>query len=104
MPVVKTSLDAYDSVDLTARQADVLRALWAVGQATDQEIADWLGWTINRVTGRRGELEKKGLVYCARHKLGPTGRTMSVWAPVPQQMNLFTEGKVPHRPEARRGA
>lgn len=100
MPVVKTSLDAYDSVDLAARQADVLRALRALGEATDQEIAGWLDWTINRVTPRRGELAAMGLVHRARRRIGPTGRYVSVWALVPKQMELFTEGKVPHRGEA----
>ena len=90
--VTHTSLEAYDSVDLNARQGDVMRAIQALHAAgrrpCDQDIAARLGWTINRVTPRRGELETFGLVFCTCLKIGPTGRRVSVWAPTPEQMKL----------------
>lgn len=92
MPVIATSLEAFDSVDLPARQAEVLGALRELGEASDQEIAEHLGWTINRVTPRRGELEIRGLVMRRRLKRGRTGRKVSVWAPTPVQYRLMFGG------------
>lgn len=88
MTVQATSLAAYDSVALGARQAEVLEAITELGECTDAEIADHLGWTINRVTPRRGELEEAGLVVRTAVKAGPTGRKVSVWRLTPRQLAL----------------
>lgn len=88
MPVQATSLAAYDSVALGARQAEVLAAITELGECTDQQIADRLGWTINRVTPRRGELEEAGLVIRTAVRPGPTGRKVSVWRITPRQLRL----------------
>lgn len=86
--VQPTSLAAYDSVALTERQQDVLDALFELGEASDQQIAERLGWTINRVTGRRGELVEAGLVMRGRIVDGPLRRKVSTWRPVPKQLRM----------------
>lgn len=93
MAVTKTTLEAYDSVDLTERQAEVLGALERLREASDQELAAALDWPINRVTPRRGELQALGLVHRARLKPGETGRTVSVWGLVPRQLPLTGFGE-----------
>lgn len=93
MGVVATSRWAYESVDLPARQLDVIVALLAMGEATDKQIAAHLAWPINRVTPRRGELHEKGLVARARLTVDPeTGRDVSVWRLEPTQQDLFGRG------------
>jgi DNA-binding MarR family transcriptional regulator len=52
------SLYAYQSVNLTLRQAQVLEAFRDGGEYTDVEIGQKLNWPINRVCGRVGELLK----------------------------------------------
>jgi len=56
------SIEAYHGLKLSKRQAEVVKALQLLGQATDQRIADYLGYTVNRVTGRVTELRDKGVV------------------------------------------
>lgn len=65
----QTSLAAWEKTKLKigAAQRAVLHTLKRLNEltlrgATDQEVAKALGWSINRVTPRRGELYKKGLV------------------------------------------
>lgn len=55
----QTSLDAYRSVDLNTRQAEVYRIIQIFGPITNKRIAEELGWPINRVTGRVNELRNK---------------------------------------------
>ena len=88
MAVQPTSRWAYEEVDLSARQSDVIRALDELGEASDQEIAAYLKWTINRVTPRRGELVALGVVARARLKAGPFGHKVSVWRLEPVQLDL----------------
>ncbi len=56
------SIEAYHGIDLTKRQAAVVRALSFLGDATDLQIANHLKISINRVTGRITELREKGAV------------------------------------------
>jgi DNA-binding MarR family transcriptional regulator len=79
MSVTDTSLAAYETANVSASQAAVMNAL-RYASLTDQEIAEDLGWTINRVTPRRGELVKLGLVMYAARIPGPSGRMTSLWA------------------------
>lgn len=79
MTVTSTSLTAFTTVNVSERQNETLLALYLLKQATDVQIADMLGWTINRVTPRRGELKKMGLVEFVRTTIGPTGRPAKVW-------------------------
>lgn len=92
MTVLATSREAFKSVDLTARQADVMRALealWAArSEPCDQDIAGFLDWPINRVTPRRGELEALGLIVRGGIKRGPSGRKTSWWRRMPRQPGL----------------
>lgn len=88
MPVAETSRWAYETVALTERQGQVMRAIDTLGECSDTEIAEELGWPINCVTGRRGELVDAGLVVRARLKEGPSGRLVSVWRPKKSQLEL----------------
>jgi hypothetical protein len=92
MTVRAESLAAYDTVDLTARQTDVLAAIAALHAAgrrpADADIAAHLGWTINRVTPRRGELVDLGRVTLAGRKLNAGGNRVRVWMPVPEQLRF----------------
>lgn len=84
MPVAPTSLEAFDSVDLTERQAEVMAAIEQLGTCSDQAIAEHLDWTINRVTPRRGELVEYGMVVRADYATNAHGRRVSVWRSVRQ--------------------
>ncbi len=47
---------------------------------SDRDIALLLGWSINRVTGRRNELARMGKVYTTGNKYdSQTSRMVSVW-------------------------
>lgn len=93
MTVQPNSLAAYDTVDLSSRQAEVfgaIRDLHRLGRKpSDQDVAVWLDLPINSVTGRRGELHEQGLIVLAEHKKGPTGRKVAVWAPSPVQLSFW---------------
>lgn len=54
--------------------------------ACDVEIARQLGWTINCVTPRRGELEQKGFIKKVGHTLNSAGRRMNVYLPNDYEM------------------
>lgn len=65
--------------ELGEKRSQVLIALMELGEATDQEISDKLNWTINRVTGRRFELQDADLVEQVRTIKGPYGHPRTVW-------------------------
>lgn len=92
MTVRPTSLEAYDSVDIGARQREVLNAIRELGAATDKEIARFLGWEINRITPRRGELVAAGLVK-ERGVVEQNGRKAITWSvvPSPSKPALYVE-------------
>lgn len=78
----QTSLWAYDNVKTTLgeRHHQVLHALGDLGEATNGEIGQRLGWTPNRVTGRVNELRKKGKVeYVRTRACKVTGFQAKVW-------------------------
>lgn len=55
-----TSLVAYSQVNCSPREQDVLEAIETLGmEATNLQISEWLGWPINRVTGRTNKLVEK---------------------------------------------
>lgn len=60
--IQQTSLDAYNSVSINEAQRRVHDIIIHLGPLTDKEIAQHLQWSINRVTPRRGELVRMGLV------------------------------------------
>ena len=89
MTVAPTSRWAYETVEVNDRQQDVVGALRILGEASDQQIAAHLNWTINRVTPRRGELVEMNLVARSRVGFNETGRKVSYWRLVLQQGDLF---------------
>ena len=75
-----TSLEAYKSVELQKNEKMVLAALISLkGRATNQQIADYLQWPINRVTGRTNSLFKKRKIREGDKVKAPTGRTAQQW-------------------------
>lgn len=88
-----TSIKAYKEDALPTlgqRQAVVLRALEALGAATNSELAQKLDWTINRVTPRVYELRKAGKVTDdGKRPCKITGRVAYVWVPMPIQAKLL---------------
>jgi hypothetical protein len=77
-----TSLHAYELLtqNLTDRQKEVLDRLRYFPDVTNMELAVSLGWTVNRITGRVGELRKLGLVLDAgKRPCKITGGTSHAW-------------------------
>lgn len=66
----KNSLLAYKNLtpELTKRQAEVFEIFQNGGEYTDQEVAQKLGWPINRVSGRVGDLIKLNKIVVAGRK------------------------------------
>ena len=78
--IAETSRQAYKSLkDLGDKQRVVYEAIKTLGRATNEELATWLGWPIQSVTGRVNELGKYGMV--AVDGIGKTrsGRSAKVW-------------------------
>ena len=73
------SLPAFKEPKDQSRQK-VFSAIQKLQPCTNQQIAKYLGWEINRVTGRVRELVEKTLVECA-YKAPDynTGRTVNYW-------------------------
>lgn len=72
------SITAYHGIDLTRRQAEVVRALKTLKNATDQQIADFLDIGINRVTGRITELRAKGVIIEVGRFAGRFGKLVRI--------------------------
>lgn len=82
--VTDTSRRAYETVKprLGAKQAQVLEVIRRAGDhgVTDEEISKALGWGINRVTPRRNELVKLGLVVDGgQERPNDSGSSATVW-------------------------
>lgn len=79
--IQQTSLLAYLEVkpNLGQRQNDVLNAIMFLGKCTDQQIMKHLGWPINCITNRRGELLKKGLIKEAGLIKNEGNRLVTTW-------------------------
>lgn len=96
MGVTFTSREAYEEVDLPRAQKAVYEAIWELWNGhrgpSDQEVADNLGWSVNRVTGRRNELVEQGLIVAGGVKLNALGRKVFWWRPEPVQIEMFPEG------------
>ena len=63
----QTSLFSYAAIvsepeQLNERQKKVYEAIKVLGLVSDKKIAQFLGWPINTVTPRRGELAKMGAI------------------------------------------
>lgn len=78
----QTSYQAYTEVkeNIDKCRAKVLNAIKELGVCTDKDIANKLGWEINRVTGRRGELVIEGKVISdGKRKDLKTNRPVNYW-------------------------
>jgi DNA-binding MarR family transcriptional regulator len=82
MGVAQTSLWAYESQlkQLGEKQFKVYETLKHLGMANNQEVADYLGWPINKVTGRMSELNYKGLVYMEQIAKNSAGIRVKYWS------------------------
>lgn len=85
------SIKAYGGIPLTQRQVEVVAAFQELGKATDQQVADYLLYAINRVTGRVKELTDKGVLREAGTIRGRLGKDVRVSELVPlyYQESLF---------------
>lgn len=84
-----TSVDAANSVDATALEAEVLVAfrdsIWCLNYGfTSEEAANYLKMELGSVTPRFRPLEAKGYIYrTAERRSGKSGRNRIVWKLVP---------------------
>ncbi len=90
----ETSRPAYEEAKVSSdlKRQIVFKAIRTLGVCTDSDIQKYLGWGINKITPRRGELVARGLVESAYKKEGPEGRKVNYWKIVPvlpKQANLF---------------
>ena len=82
MPLQQTSLEAYRKIygELGEKQARVLNVFQGSQALTNMEIADILGWSINRVTPRVFELrERQMLKEAMKRHCAVTGRMAIAW-------------------------
>ena len=81
-----TSREAYEGLTrLNYKQKRVFETIQQRQPCTDQQIAEALGWPINRVTPRRGELEKGGVIVSAGKVRTSSGRNAHSWRLTKQQ-------------------
>lgn len=81
--VAQTSIEAYRSLKgLGEKQRIVHEALGELGVASNQDVADALGWPINRVTGRMKELRDYGFVAVHGLKTNQYGNSVKTWCVV----------------------
>jgi len=83
MAVHKNSISALTEMPYSHKErcrTSVLKAIIELKEASDQGIAEYLGWTINRVTPRRGELLERMRIYEKGCKIGKYGKRVTVWA------------------------
>ena len=83
------STHSYHTLKLTQRQKEVINALDVLGQATDTQIADYLGYTVNRVTGRITELRDSGVIVECDTVRGEFGKPVRVCRVKNTKENLF---------------
>ena len=83
----QTSLMAFSEAKtrLSTTQGQVLEALEEIAPATNLMVAKHLGWPINSITPRMGELRKKQKVVTAHIGRDITGRSAHFWKPITQQ-------------------
>lgn len=77
-----TSLKAYDEIkdSLGRTQMEVYQFFKMHGPHTNSECANFLGWSINRITGRNNELRELGLLEASgKRKCNCTGRMAYIW-------------------------
>ena len=74
--MISTSLEAYNSIlpDLQKKEKQVIACLFMIGPSTNEEIGNYLGWAVNRITGRTNSLLKKGILARGERVKGTSGR------------------------------
>lgn len=80
-----TQATAYQEIreTLPEKRRIVLNAIDTLGLATLIEIANWLGWPINSVSGRVTELAKDGLIEdSGQRATNPSGKKAILWKKV----------------------
>jgi hypothetical protein len=83
MTLAQTSLLAYRTLTkLGDKQEQVFEAIKEMGKASNEQIADYLGWPINRVTGRTNELANFDLVKVDGLTIGKSGKSAKTWVVV----------------------
>lgn len=85
--IAGTSRAAYEQIKskLGDKQQAVYDAVGELGVATNEQIAEYLDWPINRVTGRVTELKKMGFVDVegiTKNKSGFSAKQWSVRNPL----------------------
>jgi hypothetical protein len=78
----QNSLFAFISLKpkMTEREREVYNSARMYNRPfTDKDIANFMGWPINRITGRRGGLVKKGLVRLVRDDYFQDGSKVNLW-------------------------
>ena len=78
----ETQLDSFKELQdvISDRQKTVYSVLKSRGPKTNRGIAKFLGWDINRVTGRVTELVNLGMVTTDRTTFDQeTNRTVTLW-------------------------
>ena len=90
MAVDENSIVAFRSMSEEIR----LRIRWEVYLAIkkfcevfDIEIKEYLGWDINKITGRRNELAEQGKIYLVG-KFKRRGKMRNVWAVTKNETQL----------------
>lgn len=79
--IAETSMQAYAAIQnkLGARQEEVYNAIKLLGRASNEEVADYLGLPINRITGRCTELRNFGLIAVDGITKNKSGASAKVW-------------------------
>jgi len=85
-----TSRKAYDTLQRVGeKQLAVFKFIQEHGPVCNLDIADGLGWEINRVTGRSRELFEMNEIEVAYKDKSRTGRTAKFWQVTPIQRRLI---------------
>lgn len=81
MTVAYTSQLAYSQIKnkLGAKQEQVYQVINKLSRASNEQIADYLDWPINRVTGRCTELRNFGLITVDGVTRNKSGASAKVW-------------------------
>ena len=81
--IAQTSLMAFRSLSedsLNRMEKRVFEAIKRLYNPNNKEVAEFLGWSINRVTGRVNSLYKKGIIRLDGFKHDKdTGRLTKSW-------------------------
>lgn len=82
--VAETSVQAYEKIKskLGGKQEAVYEAIKELGTPTNEAISDYLGWPINRVTGRVTELRRFGIVEVYGLGVNKSGFSAKQWVAV----------------------